>query len=271
MTIDLKYEKLKDIIQGLGSAAVAFSGGADSTFLLKVAHDILGDKTLAVTARSATYPERELNSAKSFTQRHGIKHRIIISEELDIEGFTDNPLNRCYLCKSELFTKIKDMAITEELRYVLEGSNYDDIKDFRPGLKAVEEQGIRSPLKEAGLTKQEVRDLSKQLNLPTWNKPSFACLSSRFPYGEKITEDKLKMVNSAEEYLFALGFGQVRVRIHDKMARIEVNNTEMDKLFGTDLSEKINDYLKKIGFTYVTLDLGGYRTGSMNEDINIER
>jgi uncharacterized protein len=261
--MNTKYEKLKEYLKELKSVAVAFSGGVDSTFLLKVAHDVLGDNAIAVTARSCSFPERELNEAKDFCKKEGIKHIIVESEELNIDGFSQNPKNRCYLCKTELFTKMRQTLEKLGIENIAEGSNTDDNGDYRPGLIAVQEQGIKSPLRYAELSKDEIRELSKKLGLDTWDKQSFACLSSRFVYGETITEEKLKMVDKAEQLLLDLGFTQVRVRIHDTMARIEIKKEEFPKML--NVSDKVYGYLKSLGFTYVSLDLGGYRTGSMNE------
>lgn len=260
-----KFEKLKEYLKSLNSAAIAFSGGVDSTFLLKVSHDVLGDNAVAITAKSCSYPERELNEAADFCKREGIRHIIIESEELKIDGFSHNPKNRCYLCKTELFKKMRAAADELGIEHIAEGSNIDDNSDYRPGLTAVREQGIKSPLMYAELSKKEIRELSRRMGLETWNKQSFACLSSRFVYGEEITEEKLCMVERAEQYLLDLGFTQVRVRIHGLMARIEIKKEEFDKLI--HVSGKVYDYLKALGFTYVSLDLGGYRTGSMNIDV----
>lgn len=264
-TITEKYAYLQDYLKSLGSMAVAFSGGVDSTFLLRVAHDVLGDNVLAVTAASCSFPERELREAKKYCEENGIRHVVCQSEELDIEGFRQNPINRCYLCKHELFEKIGEIAAENHLAAVAEGSNMDDNGDYRPGLQAVKELGIKSPLRQAGLNKDEIRQLSRMLGLPTWNKQSFACLSSRFVYGETISEEKLSMVDRAEQLLLDLDFHQVRVRIHDKLARIEILPEEFSRLLDDSVRNTIYETLKSLGFTYVTLDLAGYRTGSMNE------
>lgn len=262
-----KYENLKQYLKSMESIAISFSGGVDSTFLLKVSHDILGDNVVAVTARSLSFPKRELEEASSFAVENGIEHIVVDSEELNIEGFSQNPRNRCYLCKTELFTKIKEIAKQKRISYIAEGSNVDDDGDYRPGLMAVSEQGIKSPLRHANLSKAEIRILSKEMNLPTWNKQSFACLSSRFPYGESITPDRLKMIDQAEQFLLDLGFHQVRVRYHDNLARIETKEAEFDKLLDKQCREKIRVKFKEIGFTYVSIDIQGYRTGSMNETL----
>ena len=265
MEVQNTLKQLRRHIEKMGSLAVAYSGGVDSTFLLKVAHDVLQDSSIAVTARSSTYPEREFKEAVEFTRSAGIKHIVIQSEELEIEGFINNPPNRCYLCKYELFSKIKEAAGEYHIQYIAEGSNIDDLDDYRPGMQAIKELGIISPLKDAGLGKDAIRKLSKKMGLPTWDKQSFACLASRFPYGEKITQEKLAMVDRAEQYLIDLGFKQVRVRHHGDTARIEVAGTERLKFFDLKLMEDVYKQFQEIGFVYTALDLKGYRTGSMNE------
>ena len=267
MTIHDKYRVLQENLKALGSAAVAFSSGVDSTFLLKAAQEALGDKVIAVTASSCSFPKRELEEAKAFCEKNGICQIIVESEELDIDGFRQNPKNRCYLCKHELFEKIWEIAKENGMNAVAEGSNMDDNGDYRPGLIAVKELGVSSPLRQAELSKAEIRELSKEMGLPTWDKQSFACLSSRFVYGETINEKKLGMVDKAEQLLLDMGFHQVRVRIHGNIARIEVLPEEITKIVEEKNRMKIASKLKEYGFDYVTLDLLGYRTGSMNETL----
>lgn len=243
------------------SVAVAYSGGVDSTFLMRVADDELGNKALAVTARSETYPEREGEEAVSLAAQLGFRHRIVDTSELAIPGFRYNPPERCYYCKSELFTVLRQVADEEGLIHVAEGSTLNDLDDYRPGRKAAQEHGVVSPLLQAQLTKEEVRLLSKELGVPTWDKPAFACLASRFPYHEEITEDKLFRVALAEEYLRSIGIRQYRVRHHGTLARIEVEPEDIGILLTrTDIVR----FFHQLGFTYVTVDLEGYRQGSMN-------
>ncbi len=265
-----KYEILKDYFSNLGSVAIAFSSGVDSTFLLYAAHEALGDKAIAVTASSCSFPKRELTEAKDYCKALGVRHFIVESEELEIEGFAQNPPNRCYLCKRELFEKFFSLAKEQGIEYVAEGSNLDDNGDYRPGLQAVEELGAKSPLREVGFTKQEIRELSKHFGLPTADKQSFACLSSRFPYGETINKKKLEMVDKGEQLLLDLGFNQFRVRIHgDNVARIELQPEDFSRMLDENLRIRIYDTFKSYGFAYVALDLRGYRTGSMNETLNL--
>jgi uncharacterized protein len=265
-TSQAKLKQLQQMLSDLKSCAIAYSGGVDSTFLIKVAYDTLGKNALAVTATSTTYPKRELADAKRFAHSIGIPHVIIHSEELDIAEFSDNPPDRCYYCKKELFRKIQQIAQEHHLNAVLDGSNTDDTLDYRPGAIAREELDIKSPLKDVGLTKQEIRNLSSAMHLESSGKPAFACLASRFPYGTKITSERLKQVGSAEEYLFSLGIRQCRVRYHDHIARIEVALDDLQTILTH--AQRIVKHFKKLGFTYITLDLEGYRTGSLNEVLN---
>lgn len=263
-----KYLELKKYLLSLNSVAVAYSSGVDSTFLLKTAVDTLHrDNVLALTAKSHSFPKRELDESIQFCKSENIRQIVFESEELSIDGFSNNPPDRCYICKKELFLKIKGIARENNINAVVEGSNADDINDYRPGMRAVAELEILSPLKKVGLTKNEIRALSKQLGLKTWNKQSFACLSSRFVYGEKITVQKLDMIDKSEQLLLDLGFKQVRVRIHNDVARIEVLPNEIERVM--QFKDTIYSKFKEYGFRYVTLDLGGYRTGSMNDSLNI--
>jgi uncharacterized protein len=259
-----KLSRLRKELKALKRVAVAFSGGVDSTLLLYLAHDELGDDCIAVTARSHTFPERELKEAQAFCEQHGIIHIIIESEELNIDGFASNPPNRCYLCKHELFTRIKNIAAEQSILWVIEGSNLDDEGDYRPGLQAIAECGVKSPLREVGLTKAAIRELSEDLNLPTAAKQSFACLASRFPFGEEITIEGLTRIDRAEQFLLDEGLRQVRVRSHGDVARIETDEAGMVALMNSALRQRTHQALQGFGFSFVSLDLRGYRSGSMN-------
>lgn len=258
-----KLIALKNRLKKYRNPIVAFSGGVDSTFLARIAKDVFGDNLLLVTATSSTIPFYELEEAKSLASMMEIKHRIIVTEEIDNPGYASNPPDRCYYCKSELFSKIQFIASREGYDVVLDGSNAEDIKDFRPGLKAKKEQGVISPLAESGFSKQDIRYFSEQYNLPTAFKQSYACLASRFPYGETITKPKLDRLAIAEYDVRKLGFTQFRIRSHENLARFEFIPPEMDKAW--ELREKLNEICQSAGFTYNTIDLKGYRSGSMNE------
>ena len=266
--LQLKLDKLKEYIKSLGSLAVGFSGGVDSALLLYVAHEVLGDKLIAVTGVDAALPERELSEAKDFCEKRKIRHVICKVDPLKEESYRNNSPDRCYHCKRGLFLEIGKVAKENGIEYLAEGSNMDDIGDYRPGLKAVEELSVKSPLREAGLTKADIRAISRAFDLPTWSKPAYACLASRFVYGEKITEEKLRMIDQAEQFLIEHGFLEERVRMHGNVARIEVPAKDISRLAEEEIREEVYKRFKEIGFMYVTLDLLGYRTGSMNETLN---
>lgn len=265
MDVQQKYEKLKAILSEMKEVVVAYSGGVDSAFLLKVAHDVLGENAYGVLAISPTYPSREFEKAKNTAAFIGARIKIIETHELEEEKFRTNPVNRCYFCKSELFEKIAEIAASNQYKNLVDGSNLDDKGDYRPGMKALSEKGIRSPLQEAELTKAEIRHLSQMLNLPTWNKDALACLSSRFPYGENIDLEKLRMVDAIENYLFDIGFRNIRARHKKNILKIEVSPDQIMKFFNDDVRTKVIDKARSIGYKYITIDLDGYRQGSLNE------
>ena len=255
----------------MGSVVIGYSGGVDSTLLVRVAVDVLGENALSVIAKSETYPTKEYEEAVTMVEGFGARYEVVRTEETDDLKFSENPPDRCYYCKTELFSKLGGIAEREGLRWIADGTITDDIGDFRPGMKAKSEKEVRSPLLEANLSKAEVREISRELGLPTWDKGSFACLSSRFPYGQGITNEALMKVDGAETLFRELGFKNFRVRYHDeKTARIEVGQQEISRLFNDELRTKIVNHLKGLGFIYVTLDLQGYRTGSMNEVLTAE-
>lgn len=260
-----KLEKLKSRLRELESVAVAYSGGVDSNFLLKVATETLGDKAIAITIHAMMHSSREIEEAKEYAKSFNANHIVLNIDNLDVEDFIKNTPQRCYHCKTAVFTKIKEIAKENNIKYVVDGTNMDDLGDYRPGLKALEELNIVSPLKECGLTKEDIRSLSKEMNLETYKKPAFACLATRVPYGTEITNDILRTIEKSEAFLQDMGFSQFRVRVHDNIARIEVDKSEINKFFTENLLEKTTNKLKEIGFEYVTLDMNGYKMGSMNK------
>ena len=268
-----KLEKLQEQLRSYGSCLVAYSGGVDSVFLARVAHDVLGDKSLAVIADSLSLPRRELADALQLGQRFGFPVRVVKTAEFKNAEYLANPANRCYFCKHELFEELEPLAKAEKFAVICYGENASDVGDFRPGAKAAAEFQVRAPLKEAGLTKADIRELSAQLGLPTADKPQMACLSSRIPYGEAVTPEKLRMIEDGEYVLRDLGFYDVRVRHHElkgeqTLARIEVGPRELAKFLADGISARVADELKKVGYTHVTLDLQGYRRGSTNESLS---
>jgi len=266
-----KYETLRGIIRSMGAVVVGYSGGADSALLIKVAHDELGDRAVAVIAVSESYAQRERDDAIALAELLGIPVAIVDARELDNENYASNPSNRCYYCKTELFTHLSQVARDRDIRWIAYGANHDDLGDYRPGQQAAQEFGVRAPLLEAGLTKAEIRHISKQLGLPTWDKPAMACLSSRFPYGTRITAELLARLDAAEDFLrHDLKFRQVRVRHHDSIARLEVDAGEMNRLLDPEVRELVSDKLKSLGYTYVAVELGGYRSGSLNAALGKE-
>ncbi|MBQ6020761.1 MAG: ATP-dependent sacrificial sulfur transferase LarE [Clostridia bacterium] len=262
-----KYDTLLSLLRSFGGAAVAFSAGVDSTFLLFAARQALGDRVLAVTAQASCFPERDMRQAESFCTSSGTKHLFLDFDVLNVPGFRENPPDRCYRCKRALFEKIVSVSAERGFPVVAEGTNADDAGDYRPGMRAIAELGVRSPLRETGLTKAEIRALSREFGLSSWNKPSAACLASRFVYGERITEQKLRSVGRAEALLSDFGVGTVRVRVHGTLARIETSSDDVARLAEPAVREKIVSAFGTLGFDYVTLDLLGYRTGSMNKTL----
>jgi uncharacterized protein len=269
MALESKLDLLRAIFRPMSRVMLAFSGGVDSTFLLKVAHDTIGDRVVALTTTSPTMPEQDRFSAFEMAQRIGAPHLVIASNELEVPGYAQNPLNRCYLCKHNLFTVCEAKARELGIDTIVDGLNLDDLHDYRPGIKAASEMSVRHPLVEAELAKAEIRELSRMLNLPTWDRPASPCLSSRFPYGTLITEEGLRKVERGELLLRSLGFKIARVRYHGDIARLEVENREIPRLLDPAIRERIDQELRSIGFRFVTVDLKGFRSGSLNEGMTI--
>ena len=268
-TIETKLKQLEKILGDMGTVLIAYSGGVDSTFLAVTAHEVLGKNSLAVFAASPVAPPMEKEEAETLARQVGLRFRIIESNEMNNADFVSNPPERCYYCKRELFSELKPIALAEGLKWVADGTNADDLSDFRPGRKASAEAGIRSPLLEAGLTKAEIRQLSRAKGLPTWDRPASPCLASRIPYGIPVTAETLNKIARGEQYLHSLGFRQLRLRHHGDIARIEVDTEDIAKVINADIRQEIVEHLKALGYKYVALDLTGYRTGSLNEVLNI--
>ena len=265
MTLEQKTEKIKSLIQEMDSVLVAFSGGVDSTLVLSLAHEVLGKKALGVTAQSASVPDREMKASHQLAKEIGARHLVVKTEEMSNPNYRANPANRCYHCKTELYSNLKRVAQQENISYILNGTNTDDLGDYRPGLDSAREQGVRSPLVEAGFNKQEVRELSRMMELSICNKPAMACLSSRIPYGQPVTLEKLAMIEQAEDLLLSLGFTQVRVRHLGTLARIELDKNEMPRYQNDKSVQKaVEEKLRALGFNSVVLDPEGYRMGSLN-------
>ena len=266
MALDTKLSKLKEILGELDGAVVAYSGGVDSSLLAFVTHQVLGERALAVTAVSPTYPRQQLDEAVSLARQLGMKHQIIETDEFEDAQFVANTPDRCYYCKSALFKELLRIKAENGFEAVLDGANVDDLGDHRPGHRAACEMGVRSPLQEAGLTKAEIRALARQLELPVWDKPAYACLASRIPYGQNITPEALQRIDEAERFLIQLGFTEFRVRDHFPIARVEIGQSQLDKAWAE--RRRISEDLHRLGFVYVTLDLDGFRSGSMNAVLN---
>jgi pyridinium-3,5-biscarboxylic acid mononucleotide sulfurtransferase len=271
MTAQEKYARLLEVLRSLDSVVVAFSGGVDSTFLARAADEALGERALLVTADSETYPASELEAAKELARSLGMRHLVVQTRELENPDYAKNPTNRCFFCKEELFTTLAPIAEREGYRHLVYGANTDDLGDHRPGMESARQRDVRAPLIEAGLGKAEIRELSRALGLSTWDKPSFACLSSRFQYGDRITAEKLRQVDAAEEFVRALGFRQFRVRHHDRLARLEIPLEDLPKLWEDGRRETILKRFRELGYLYVTIDLAGFQSGSANLLLNLKR
>ena len=267
MHLKNKSEKLKDLLSKYSNLIVAFSGGVDSTLLLYMAHDVLGEKVLAITARSPVHPEREVRFAEVFTAEMEIPHLVVDSREMQQDDFRANRPDRCYVCKKNLLADMIELGRIRGIKHIVHGANMDDLGDYRPGMDAAKEMGVSAPLMEAGLTKEEIRLLSRQLNLPTWNKPSMACLATRVPYGTVLNEEMLKTIDAAEDYILSFGVSTVRVRHHGDIARLELLPEDLKRILSDSTRQIIADHLKTLGFKYVTIDLDGYTTGSMNRPL----
>jgi uncharacterized protein len=267
MNLQKKSKELEDILGKYSDLIVAFSGGVDSTLLLYMAHKILGDQVLAITARSPVHPEREVRFAVEFTAQMGIPHMVVASREMQQDDFRANRPDRCYVCKKNLLTDLIELGRKRGIKHLVHGANLDDLGDYRPGMDAAQEMGVTAPLVEAGLTKQDIRLLSRQLNLPTWNKPSMACLATRIPYGNTINEETLKTIDDAEDFILSLGVSTVRVRHHGDIARIELLPDDLKRMLSESTRQDIASHLKSLGFKYVAIDLDGYNSGSMNRTL----